>query len=56
MKAPRFEVFADKRGQWRWRLRARNARVLCQGEAHTRKADAERAAETVRAAAVEAAL
>ena len=51
MKSPRFEVFQDKRGEWRWRLRARNGRVLAQGEGHTRERDAWRAVETVRGAA-----
>ena len=43
MKAPHFEVYPAKDG-WRWRLRAANGRIVATGEAHTRKADAVRAA------------
>lgn len=58
MKRPRFEVYKTTRraiggpatDEWRWRLVAANGRVLCSGEAHTRKADAERAVKTVRRA------
>jgi len=44
---PRFKVYQDKAGAWRWRLVAGNNRILMHGEAHTRKADAERAVATV---------
>ena len=44
--SPRFEVYKARDG-WRWRLRARNGRIIAQGESHTRKRDAERAADTV---------
>jgi uncharacterized protein YegP (UPF0339 family) len=47
---PRVEVYRDRRGQWRWRLRARNGHVVAQGEAHADSKDARRAA----AAAVKA--
>ena len=47
MKTARFVVFQDKKKQWRWLLVAANGRKLAQGEAHTRKADAERAVKTV---------
>jgi uncharacterized protein len=50
MKQPRFRVYQDKAGAWRWHLKAANGRILAQGEAHTRKADAERAVATVKAA------
>ncbi len=55
MKHPRFHVFEDKAGQWRWHLKAANGRIIAQGESHTRKRDAERAVETVKAAAAKAA-
>ena len=45
---PRFEVYQDRRGQWRWRLRSANNRIIAQGESHTRRRDAERAVRTVR--------
>jgi len=32
-KTPRFEVFQDAKGEWRWHLRAVNGRILaCSGE------------------------
>ncbi len=45
MSLPKFEVYEGKDG-WRWRLVAANGRILCTGESHTRKADAERALKT----------
>lgn len=53
MKQPRFHVYQAKDG-WRWHLKAANGRIVAQGEAHTRKADAERAVATVKAAAAKA--
>lgn len=46
MNATRFEVYRSRDG-WRWRLRARNGRVIAVGESHTRERDAMRAAVTV---------
>ena len=46
MKTPVLEVYKAKDG-WRWRLIAKNNRIIATGEAHTRKADAERAVRTV---------
>jgi uncharacterized protein YegP (UPF0339 family) len=51
-RAPRFAVYRDAEGQWRWRLQAANGRTLASGEAHARRHDAVRAARCVRAAAV----
>jgi len=47
MRNPRIEIFQDKRGEWRWHLRATNGRIVCQGESHTSKRDAIRAAKAV---------
>lgn len=47
MRTARFQVYKAKDG-WRWRLLAANNRQIAQGEAHTRKADAIRAASLVR--------
>lgn len=47
MKQPRFHVYQDKAGAWRWHLKAANGRIVAQGEAHTRKADAARAVATM---------
>jgi len=50
MKSARFVVFQDKKKQWRWHLKAGNGRIIAQGEAHSRKADAQRAVRAVKAA------
>ena len=47
MRQAKFTVFEGDDGQWYWRLKSANGRTLCQGEAHTRKRDADRAIETV---------
>lgn len=49
-RTPRIEIYQDTRRQWRWRLRAANGKVQCQGECHPRRRNAERAAEAVRRA------
>lgn len=44
MREPRFKVYEDKAGQYRWRLLAANGRTIADsGEAYTRKPDADRA-------------
>ena len=53
-RRPRFTVYQAADG-WRWRLIAGNGRIVATGEAHTRKADAERATDTVRGLAAAAA-
>lgn len=42
--AARIDVYQDTAGEWRWSLVAGNGEVVAQGESHTRKEDAERAA------------
>ena len=42
-RKPKFEVYPAADG-YRWRLKASNGRIVATGEAHTRKADAIRAA------------
>ena len=49
MKRPRFSVYQDKSGGYRWRLLAGNNKVIASGEAHTRERDAWRAIRTVMA-------
>ena len=45
-----FELFRDGTGDWRWRLKARNGRVIAvSGEGYQNKADAEGAIDLVRA-------
>ena len=33
----RFQVYKDKAGEFRWRLRANNHEIIAQGEGYTRK-------------------
>lgn len=43
------EVYKDARGQYRWRLKAGNGRVVADsGESYSRREDAERAARRLR--------
>ena len=45
-RATRFELYRDKRGDWRWRVVAANGRVLADsGEGYSRRCDALRGAE-----------
>ena len=37
---PRFEVFKDRKKQWRFRLRARNGKIIAQSEAYASKRNA----------------
>ena len=34
MKKGKFEVYKDRKKQWRWRLKASNGRVIAQGESY----------------------
>jgi uncharacterized protein YegP (UPF0339 family) len=48
--APRFELYRDTAGEWRWRLVARNGRVIADsGEGYTRRSGAEKAIERLQA-------
>ena len=38
-KTPRFEVYRDKRLEWRWRLKATNGKVIASGEGYLRHGD-----------------
>ncbi len=52
MAAPKFELYTDRAGQWRWRLRDSNGtKVASSGESFPTKSNAKRAAENVRATA-----
>ncbi len=42
MKRARFEVYQDTSGGYRWRLKARNGKIVAVGESYTRKASANR--------------
>jgi amphi-Trp domain-containing protein len=44
----RFELFVDRAGEWRWRLRHRNGNVIAtSGEGYTRKHNAKKGARSV---------
>ncbi len=52
-----FEVFEDGSGEWRWRLRHRNGNVVATGgEGYTRKHNAQKGMQSVRANALGAAV
>jgi uncharacterized protein YegP (UPF0339 family) len=47
MKRPRFKVYMDMSGEYRWRLQSRNSKVLADSaESYTRRRDAVRAVAT----------
>jgi uncharacterized protein YegP (UPF0339 family) len=48
MKAPRLQVYEDAHGEWRWRLRAANGRIVADSaEGYVNRSGAQRAAQTV---------
>ena len=50
MNPSRVEIYVDKAGRHRWRLRARNGRIIADSsEGYASRRNAIRAAETVRA-------
>lgn len=34
MKKGKFEIYKDKKKEWRWRLKAVNGRIVAQGESY----------------------
>lgn len=48
MKKERFQVYKDKKGEWRWRLKSRNGRIVCQGESYATKQNALRAIKAIK--------
>ena len=32
-----FEIYKDKKNEWRWRLKAKNGKIIAQGESYKRK-------------------
>lgn len=44
MNIERYEIYEDSRGEWRWRLRAANGRVIADGgEGYSRRDSCRRA-------------
>ena len=55
MTGAKFQIYRSKDG-WRFRLKARNGRIVATGESHPSKANAERAALRLVALAAQAAV
>ena len=51
---PKFELYQDKAGQFRFRLKARNGEIIATSEAYTTKAACENGIDSVRSNAPEA--
>lgn len=48
----RFELYRDAKGEWRWRLRARNGEIVAEsGEGYVRREDCEHGIALVRQSA-----
>ena len=48
-RKPRFEVYEDNAGEWRWRLIATNGNIIADsGEGYTSKQGAKRGIESVK--------
>ena len=46
--APKFEMYTDKAGKCRWRLKAPNGEVIATGEAYSSKASCKNGIESVK--------
>ncbi len=53
-KHPKFEVYADKAGEFRFRLKAKNGEIIATGEGYTTKKACEAGVESVRKNSVDA--
>ena len=42
------EIYKDDKGEWRWRLKARNNEIVAQGEGYKNRADCEHALDLIR--------
>ena len=51
---PRFEVFKDRKKQWRFRLRARNGKVIASSEAYVSRRNAVLGIESIQDCAPDA--
>lgn len=47
----KFEVYQDVAGEWRWRLRSGNGKVVASGEGYKTRAGAKRGTDALRRAA-----
>ena len=48
---PKFEIFQDAAGEWRWSLKASNGRIVAAGEGYKTRAGALRGTGALRRAA-----
>lgn len=49
MAEPKFEVYKDNRGEWRWKFRASNGRIIAvSSEGYINKQDCEHGIEIVK--------
>lgn len=48
MKNPKFELYTDKGGSYRFRLRARNGQIILSGEGYSSKAGCKNGIESVK--------
>ena len=55
-KNPKFEVYADKKGEFRFRLKATNGQIIATGEGYKAKASCLNGVESIRKNAPEAAV
>ena len=55
-KNPKFEVYADKKGEFRFRLKATNGQIIATGEGYKAKASCLKGIESIRKNAPEAAV
>ena len=53
-KCPKFEIYTDKKGETRFRLKATNGQVICASEGYTTKASCKNGIESVRKNAADA--
>ena len=53
-KHPKFELYQDKAGEYRFRLKARNGEIIAVSEGYTAKASCENGIESVKKNAPEA--
>lgn len=53
-KNPKFEVYADKKGEFRFRLKAKNGQIIAVSEGYAKKASCLNGIESVRKNAVDA--
>jgi len=46
--AAQFEIYKNKKGEFRWRLRAKNKQIIASGQAYKTKAGCKKGIEAVR--------